>query len=106
MEYAWIETEPSTAPDIRWTWSGPNPDRTTLAGVSSSVEFLRVVAFTPDGSTLIASSRAGMQLWDVAARRVTATLPILGDASLSRDGKTLAVASVAPDKGTIQLWSR
>ena len=88
------------------------PAFTLPAGTGNTVYS---VAFSPDGRLLAAGieSRTGLgstQLWNVAARTLTATLPAVGSlngvnsvssVAFSSDGKLLAAGTGA---GEVQLW--
>jgi RNA polymerase sigma factor (sigma-70 family) len=71
-----------------------------LGTPSSGPGTVLAVQFSPDGKTLANAGKA-VQIWDVGARKLKATLPVVGASSLafSPDGKTLAVAG-----GRAQLW--
>ncbi|MBT3266671.1 WD40 repeat domain-containing protein [Candidatus Poribacteria bacterium] len=65
--------------------------------------FVRSVAFSPDGDTLVSGSDDTVRLWDVDARQEIAARPVPGSygyVAFSPDGDTLAI-----DRGwSITLW--
>src|SRR5262249_35084761 len=82
-----------------------NPDRSSAA--KSYASFVDDVAFSPDGKTLALASRGGnVQLWEVAAGEMLATLKGHSSAVeavvFSPDGRTLA--SSGTDQ-TVRLWN-
>jgi WD40 repeat protein len=73
--------------------------RTTLAGQAVAVTS---VVFAPDGKTLATGSQDNVvRLWDVAARRQTATLAGVEVLHFAADGKTLASRG---QDGTLLRW--
>jgi WD40 repeat protein/serine/threonine protein kinase len=84
-------------------------DRTSLRHVKLNVgvggEDARALAFSPDGKTLAMADWNGelIRLWDLAARRLRATLsqPKVVDLAFSPDGKLLAAAG---KETTVRFW--
>jgi serine/threonine-protein kinase len=64
----------------------------------------RGLAFSPDGATLASPSGGGVQLWDVARRKVRLTLKPAGRAfclAFSPDGQFLAIGA---GTGAVEIW--
>ena len=87
-----------------WRLSGGAP--LVIRGKDSYDYPTRTIAFSPDGATLAVAFRGGVQLWDMATRKLTATLT--GDGGMSPDaivfsprGSTLAVGD---EDGNLYLW--
>jgi len=84
-------------------WDIATNDCTTSSAFKSD----NFVAFSPDGKTVAAGGLLSTVLWNVAAKKVTATLPDPGgkgvdSVAFSPDGKTLAVGDV---NGHVYLWN-
>jgi serine/threonine protein kinase/Tol biopolymer transport system component len=101
--------------------SSPGPSKTQGQGSSAYTRvavnlpaayrggMLSSMAFSPTGTTLAIADGAGAGeacLWDIAATRCTANLPVAYSVAFSPDGKTLAAtnSSASADRGTIRLW--
>lgn len=86
-------------------WDTASRQPTTLTGASGMV-----VTFAPDGRTL-AVGRDSLTLWDVADRRITATLTTgrtrhaVGGMAFSPDGATLAAVHGSYDNSNEQMVS-
>jgi len=88
-------------------WNVATRRRTFTLGRRLRNASVSAVAFSPDGKTLAmavaADGTGSVELWDVAAHRLSATLPYLASSlAFSPDGKTLAIAAGAD--GTVELW--
>jgi WD40 repeat protein len=85
-----------------WDAAGPRP----LAELLRSVDDMRAVTFSPDGTVLASGgAEAVIRVWDVASRRprgdpVSGLTSWVNALALSPDGRTLASAA---DEG-LQLW--
>ena len=102
------------SPDGTTLAEGGHGDKVTLwdvaTGESKGILWapanVYAVAFSPDGLTLASSGEGNVQLWDVAAGKVRATLEGHGgpvrSVAFSPDGKTLASGS---DDRTVKLWT-
>jgi len=88
----------------RYLWNSCQGDNFyTFVGHSNVVS---CVAYSPDGTTLASGSQdASVKLWDVATRRLVATLPAHAGhvtwLAFSNDGRTLATA----DEDGLKLWN-
>lgn len=80
----------------------PSSGRTTMLEQDGPV---RAVAFSPDGRLLAAASPYDVHLWDVAARKVVATLKghyfLVWSVAFAPDGRTLLTGSWDM---TVRLW--
>jgi WD40 repeat protein len=74
-----------------------------LAVIRSEGGWLRPIAFSPDGKVLSFVTSTDIRLWDVSARKVSATLQDNGATSIAfaPDGKTLAAGNA---DHAIRLW--
>lgn len=74
-------------------------------GALGGAQLMTSVDFSSDGRLLAAGTWKWARLWDVARRRLVASLPVGRDAdalvAFSRDGSTLAVGD---DSGTARVW--
>ncbi|HEY7424829.1 MAG TPA: serine/threonine-protein kinase [Gemmataceae bacterium] len=93
------------SPDFPWRylWRLCRSDRLTLTGHDEDVYF---VAFSPDGKTLVTTSKdKTARLWDAATGKAKATLKghdsEVNGAAFTPDGQTLFTVS---DDGTVRQW--
>jgi WD40 repeat protein len=90
-------------------WSTTDPRRPIASGppIDGASTWINAVAFSPDGTTLaIASSDSnnGLRLYDLASRRITATVPHpwpVTSVKFSPDGATVITGA---NDGTARLW--
>ena len=79
-------------------------DRVKSVAVLRPPGSIRDASLDSTGSRAVTVGQSGVQVWDVARKKLLATLdpvPPITDARLSRDGKLLATAS---QQGPIELW--
>jgi WD40 repeat protein len=78
-----------------WSIGAPDPAATPRATLAVASRDVRDVSFSPDGAMLAASDVRGVELWDVATRRLAGSLTDTGNngagdyARFSPDGKRL-----------------
>jgi WD40 repeat protein len=86
-----------------WDPATGKPDGPPMTGSTGPIQ---LIAFSPDGTSLVSTDDSTVRLWDVRSRRPIGA-PLLGHrnrvggASFSPDGGTLATSG---EDGTIRLW--
>jgi WD40 repeat protein len=81
------------------------------AGVIPDYRTSWSLAFTPDGRSLVVTTNATVDVWDIGRRTRTAVVPtesgpLSSAAALSPDGRTIALGvGIGTDGMTLKLWS-
>ncbi len=89
-----------------WLWDAATGQE--LARLSGHTEIIQALAFSPDGGTLASASRGGLvKLWDVAQRRLAATIAVhdhslpVNALAFAPDGRSFATGS---ENGAVAFW--
>ena len=90
------------------TLEGHRPQRVgESVNASLSYDDFNCASISPDGTTLAAGFRTGIQLWDVATRTSLARLSqsSVSSVAFTPDGTTLASGSTRANEANIKLWN-